>query len=355
MKQQIRFCRGYDGTRIAFAVTGHGPPHAALGPRAALAHPPRVRVAEPDLAALARPRSPPGARWCAWTSAAAACPTAGVETISFEAFVRDLEAVVDAAGLERFALFGHSQGGAIAMEYAVRHPERVIAPRAARRLRARPLQALAGEPQRIRGAAQAGRVRLGRRRSVVPAVLRQPVHAGRVARAAAPDERAAARVVLGVGRGAHPARASTRSTSPRRCRASPARPWCCMRAATCAFRSRRGARLAAMIPGARFVPLESDNHILLEQRAGVRRPVRGAARVPRQRAAASAASPRARRRSWSRSRRAWTTRRSRRASSCPKRPCATTSPASSTRSASRAARRRSSWRASADWDSGPGL
>ena len=32
--------------------------------------------------------------------------------------MRDLEAVVDAAGLERFALFGHSQGGAIAVEYA---------------------------------------------------------------------------------------------------------------------------------------------------------------------------------------------------------------------------------------------
>jgi pimeloyl-ACP methyl ester carboxylesterase/DNA-binding CsgD family transcriptional regulator len=48
-----------------------------------------------------------------------------VADISFEAWVRDLEAVVDAAGLERFALFGHSQGGAIAVEYAVRHPERV--------------------------------------------------------------------------------------------------------------------------------------------------------------------------------------------------------------------------------------
>jgi pimeloyl-ACP methyl ester carboxylesterase/DNA-binding CsgD family transcriptional regulator len=45
--------------------------------------------------------------------------------ISFEAMVRDLESVVDAAGFERFALFGHSQGGSIAVEYAARHPERV--------------------------------------------------------------------------------------------------------------------------------------------------------------------------------------------------------------------------------------
>jgi pimeloyl-ACP methyl ester carboxylesterase len=42
-----------------------------------------------------------------------------------ETFVSDLEAVVDAAGLERFALFGISQGCAISIAYAVRHPERV--------------------------------------------------------------------------------------------------------------------------------------------------------------------------------------------------------------------------------------
>jgi pimeloyl-ACP methyl ester carboxylesterase/DNA-binding CsgD family transcriptional regulator len=49
-----------------------------------------------------------------------------VAEFSFEAYVRDLEAVVDAAGIEgTFALFGHSQGGAMAIEYAARHPDRV--------------------------------------------------------------------------------------------------------------------------------------------------------------------------------------------------------------------------------------
>ena len=48
-----------------------------------------------------------------------------VVDISFDAFVNDLEAVVDAAGLERFPLFGVSQGCAAAIAYAVRHPERV--------------------------------------------------------------------------------------------------------------------------------------------------------------------------------------------------------------------------------------
>jgi len=48
-----------------------------------------------------------------------------VDDISFDAFVRDLETVVDAAGLDRFALFGMSQGCAVSIAYAVRHPERV--------------------------------------------------------------------------------------------------------------------------------------------------------------------------------------------------------------------------------------
>ena len=48
-----------------------------------------------------------------------------VGEISFETFVSDLETVVDAAGLDRFALFGISQGCAVSVAYAVRHPERV--------------------------------------------------------------------------------------------------------------------------------------------------------------------------------------------------------------------------------------
>jgi pimeloyl-ACP methyl ester carboxylesterase len=39
--------------------------------------------------------------------------------------VDDLEAVVDAAGLDRFPLLGISQGGPVAVAYAVRHPGRV--------------------------------------------------------------------------------------------------------------------------------------------------------------------------------------------------------------------------------------
>ena len=48
-----------------------------------------------------------------------------VDDISLDAWVADLEAVADASGFKRFALFGLSQGGAIAIAYAARHPDRV--------------------------------------------------------------------------------------------------------------------------------------------------------------------------------------------------------------------------------------
>jgi pimeloyl-ACP methyl ester carboxylesterase/DNA-binding CsgD family transcriptional regulator len=45
--------------------------------------------------------------------------------LSFDSQVADLECVADAAGLEKFALLGISQGASVAIEYAVRHPDRV--------------------------------------------------------------------------------------------------------------------------------------------------------------------------------------------------------------------------------------
>ncbi|HZM64767.1 MAG TPA: alpha/beta fold hydrolase, partial [Nakamurella sp.] len=48
-----------------------------------------------------------------------------VPDFSFESRINDLEAVVEAAGFDRFALLGMSQGGPVAIAYALRHPERV--------------------------------------------------------------------------------------------------------------------------------------------------------------------------------------------------------------------------------------
>jgi pimeloyl-ACP methyl ester carboxylesterase len=49
----------------------------------------------------------------------------GVDDFTLDAWVRDLETVVDTLGLERFPLLGISQGGPVAIRYAARHPERV--------------------------------------------------------------------------------------------------------------------------------------------------------------------------------------------------------------------------------------
>ena len=48
-----------------------------------------------------------------------------VDDVSFDTWVRDLETVVDAAGLDRFPLLAISRGGSMAIAYAVKHPERV--------------------------------------------------------------------------------------------------------------------------------------------------------------------------------------------------------------------------------------
>jgi pimeloyl-ACP methyl ester carboxylesterase/DNA-binding CsgD family transcriptional regulator len=121
MEQRIRFCTAPDGVRIAYATSGKGPalvraPHWLTH----LEFDWRSPVHRPWLEAMSKThtvvRFDP--RGCGLSERE-------VGDISFEAWVRDLETVVDAAGLERFVLFGASQGGPIAVAYAVRHPERV--------------------------------------------------------------------------------------------------------------------------------------------------------------------------------------------------------------------------------------
>jgi class 3 adenylate cyclase/pimeloyl-ACP methyl ester carboxylesterase len=120
-QQQIRFCRTVDGVQLAYARMGQGPPLVKAG--AFLTHlekeldSPIWRHFWRDLAqdfTLIR-YDARGNGLSDWE----------VDELSFEAFVRDLETVVDAAGLDRFPLLGISQGCAVSIAYAVRHPERV--------------------------------------------------------------------------------------------------------------------------------------------------------------------------------------------------------------------------------------
>src|SRR5262249_23086133 len=48
-----------------------------------------------------------------------------VSDFSFERTVQDFEELVDSVGLEKFSILGGCQGAAVAIAYAVRHPERV--------------------------------------------------------------------------------------------------------------------------------------------------------------------------------------------------------------------------------------
>jgi pimeloyl-ACP methyl ester carboxylesterase/DNA-binding CsgD family transcriptional regulator len=121
LQQQIRFCRSYDGTRIAYAVTGEGPPLVkAQHWLTHLEYEWQSPIWRPWISELSKRH-----RLVRMDARGCGLSDRGPETITFEAFVRDLEAVVDALGLERFALFGHSQGGAVGIEYVVRHAQRV--------------------------------------------------------------------------------------------------------------------------------------------------------------------------------------------------------------------------------------
>jgi pimeloyl-ACP methyl ester carboxylesterase/DNA-binding CsgD family transcriptional regulator len=121
MDQTIRFVTAEDGVKLAYASSGKGPP--LLKTANWLNH------LEFDW------QSPV---WLHWFDAFSTHNTlyrydirgTGLSDwvdskLSFEQQVADLELVADSAGLERFALLGISQGASVAIEYAARHPERV--------------------------------------------------------------------------------------------------------------------------------------------------------------------------------------------------------------------------------------
>lgn len=121
MSCQIRFCKSFDGARIAYALTGEGAP-LVRAPHwlTHLEYESNSVIWKRWIEGLSLGRTllRMDQRGCGLSDR-------DVAEISFDAWVRDLEAVVDAAGLERFALFGHSQGAAIAIAYAIKHPQRV--------------------------------------------------------------------------------------------------------------------------------------------------------------------------------------------------------------------------------------
>jgi len=120
-RQTIRFCTAADGARIAYATVGSGPPlvkaanwlnHLELDWDAPIWSPLFRELAREHTFVRYDERGNGLSDW-------------DVPDISFSAFVSDLETVVDALKLDRFPLLGISQGASVSIEYAVRNPERV--------------------------------------------------------------------------------------------------------------------------------------------------------------------------------------------------------------------------------------
>jgi len=121
LEQRISICTTPDGTRLAYAVSGAGPP--------------LVKAANWMTHLDYDWESPVWRHWNAGLSRhhtlvrydERGCGLSDwdVDRFTFEAWVDDLASVVDDLGIDRFPLLGISQGGAVAIAYAVRHPERV--------------------------------------------------------------------------------------------------------------------------------------------------------------------------------------------------------------------------------------
>jgi pimeloyl-ACP methyl ester carboxylesterase len=121
LRQVIRFCTAADGARIAYSTVGEGPPLVkAANWLNHLEHEWESPVWKHWVADLSQHHV-----FVRYDERGCGLSDWNVPDFSFDAWVRDLETVVDALGVERFALLGISQGGAVAAAYAARHPERV--------------------------------------------------------------------------------------------------------------------------------------------------------------------------------------------------------------------------------------
>lgn len=121
MSQKIGYCAAPDAVKLAYAVHGDGPPI--------------VRVATWMSHLEFDWESPVWRHWLdalgdghtliRYDERGCGLSDRDVDDISLDAWVADVETVVDAAGVDRFALLGVSTGAAVAVAYAARHPERL--------------------------------------------------------------------------------------------------------------------------------------------------------------------------------------------------------------------------------------
>jgi class 3 adenylate cyclase/pimeloyl-ACP methyl ester carboxylesterase len=121
LKQEVSYCAAPDGVRLAFATVGNGMP--LLKSAHYLSHLEydwELPIRREFLLALAKDYS-----LTHYDARGNGLSDWDVGEISLDAWVSDMEAVVNAAGLKKFALLGLSQGAAVSIAYAAKHPERV--------------------------------------------------------------------------------------------------------------------------------------------------------------------------------------------------------------------------------------
>lgn len=260
-RQSLRFCTATDGTRIAIASIGSGPPLL----RAAhwlshVEHDLHSPVWRPWLAELARDH-----HYIRYDQRGCGLSDSSVADFSLDAWVGDLEAVVDSLGLRRFPLIGMSQGGAVAIAYAVRHPDKVshlVLPGAYAR---GALQRATSDAERLEAETLVNLIRLGWGRD--NAAFRQ-VFTNQFIPGGTPAQHQwwneLERLTASPENAARTLDAFHRVDVTDLARK--------LRVPTLVLHARgdarvpfdEGLRLAALIPGARFVPLDSDNHVLLD-------------------------------------------------------------------------------------------
>jgi class 3 adenylate cyclase/pimeloyl-ACP methyl ester carboxylesterase len=260
-EQEIHFCQSKDGVQLAYARIGQGPALVKTGHW--MTHL-EFDFESPVWRHLYRELSRDHAFY-RYDARGNGLSDREIPDVRFEHFVDDLEAVVDAAGIERFALLGISQGSAVSIAYAVRHPERVshlillggFAVGWKKRART--------EADKEAGEAMLTLMRLGWGQEnpafrqmftsqFIPGATKEQADWFNELQRISSSPADAARNVVANGEADVSALLSQ------------------VRVPTLVMHARHdarvpfelGRRMAAGIPGARFVPLESPNHVMLE-------------------------------------------------------------------------------------------